>query len=636
MKLLESIRISNLELSNRLVFLATHLGYCAENGNVTERLLNFYRERAKYRPGLIIIGGCYTERHGSSGPTMIGISRDEHIKGLRKLTSLVHSHEVPVAAQLYHAGRYVHSLILGEQAVSASAIPCRLTRETPRALSIDEIHDTAANFGRAAKRAKDAGFDAVEILGSAGYVINQFLAAATNKRKDEYGGGLKSRAKFVLEVIESVRQSVGSDYPIIYRMGGEDFVPEGNTLEDNRELAPMLEKAGIDCFNVTGGWHETRVPQITMDVPRGHYAYLAEGIAEVVSVPVIACNRINSPTVAEKILSRGKAQLIGMSRGFITDPEIPEKTRSGRIGEIRPCIGCNIGCLDKVFLLQPVTCAINPLASFEGRRKIGPALEGHVVVVGAGPAGLEAARVLATRGANVTLFDENERPGGLLNLASRVPGRGEFASYVTHMWRELKRLGVEVNLKTKIAAEDLEKTSYDRIVLATGTLSASPPIEGVESPHVLHARDVLSTSQGNFGKAAIIGGNSLGCHTAIWLSSKADSVTVFEQDALGADIGRSTRWVILKSMKERGVVALTNVEIAQVTKDYVQVSSEDELNLLSFDTIIVSGRASPRTRLHDQLKEFGMEADLIGSADGDEGLLEAVHGAFAFASRLEL
>jgi 2,4-dienoyl-CoA reductase (NADPH2) len=398
-----------------------------------------------------------------------------------------------------------------------------------------------------------------------------------------------------------------------------------------------MEKAGVDCFNVTGGWHETRVPQITMDVPRGHYAYLAEGIAEVVNVPVIACNRINSPTIAEKILSRGKAQLIGMSRGFIADPEIPEKTRSGRIDAIRPCIGCNIGCLDKVFLLQPVTCAINPLASFEGRRTIGPALEGHIAIVGAGPAGLEAARVLTIRGASVTLFDENERPGGLLNLASRVPGRGEFASYVTHMWRELKRLGVEINLKNKIAPEDLEASSYDRIVLATGTLSASPPIEGVESPHVLHARDVLSMYQGNFGKAAVIGGNSLGCHTAIWLSSRADSVTVLEQDdILGADIGRTTRWVILKSMKDRGVVALANVEIAQVTKDYLQVTSENELNLMSFDTIVIAGRSSPRTRLYTQLKEFDIESDLIGSADGDEGLLDVVHGAFAYASRLEL
>ncbi|TFG06990.1 NADH:flavin oxidoreductase, partial [Candidatus Thorarchaeota archaeon] len=622
---------------NRLVFLATHLGYCGEDGIVTERLIKFYRERARSKPGLIIVGGCYTERYGRSGPSMIGISRDEHIKGLRKLTSDIQSYNVPVAAQLYHAGRYAYSVLLGEQAVSASEVPCRLTKETPRALSIDEIRETVGNFGRAARRAKDAGFDAVEILGSAGYIINQFLASTTNKREDEYGGPLKSRARFSLEVIKSVREAVGQDFPVLYRISGDDFVPGGNTLEDNKKLAPLLEKAGIDCFTVTGGWHETRVPQITMDVPRGHFAYLAEGIAEVVNIPVIACNRISSPTVAERILAREKVQLIGMSRGFIADPTLPDKTKAGRIGEIRTCIGCNIGCLDRVFLLQPVTCAINPLAGYEGRRKIGPKLEAKIAVVGAGPAGLEASRILAERGARVVIYDENERPGGLLNLASRVPGRGEFASYSIHMWRELKRLGVEVQLKTKIAKDDLADASYDRIVLATGTLSNTPSIEGIELPHVLHAREVIAMPPKNVGKVVIIGGNSLGCHTAIWLSSRADSVTILEQDeAIGTDIGRTTRWVILKSMKERGVVTMTSTEIAQITRDYVQLSEDDELNLMAFDTVIVAGNTSPRTRLHAQLEEDSIESDLIGSAGGTNGLLNAVHGAFLYASKLQL
>jgi 2,4-dienoyl-CoA reductase (NADPH2) len=312
MRLLESVAIRNLILNNRLVLLATHLGYCGEDGVVTDQLVEFYEERAQYQPGLIIVGGCYTEKYGSSGPNMMGISRDEHIEGLTRLTDVIHAFKVPVAAQLYHAGRYVHSMILGEQAVSASAVPCRLTRETPRALNIDEIKETVVNFGRAADRAKKAGFDAVEIIGSAGYIINQFLAQATNKRDDEYGGNLESRARFAIEVVKSVRDAVGTDYPVIYRMSGDDFVPEGNTLDDNKILAPWLVNAGVDCINVTGGWHETRVPQLTMNVPRGHFAYLAEGIATIVDVPVVACNRINSPTVAERILVRGKADLIGM------------------------------------------------------------------------------------------------------------------------------------------------------------------------------------------------------------------------------------------------------------------------------------------------------------------------------------
>lgn len=634
MKLMEPAQISTLPLTNRLVFLATHLGYCGEDGLVTDRLINFYRERAKYRPGLVIVGGCYTEKLGSSGPTMIGISRDEHISGLKQLTETIHEFAVPVAAQLYHAGRYVHSIMLGERAVSASEVPCRLTRETPRALSIQEIQETVANFGTAAARAKSAGFDAVELIGSAGYIINQFLAFATNKREDKYGGNLKSRARFALEVIEAVREAVGPEFPILYRMSGEDFVPDGNTLEDNKKLAPWLEKAGVDCFNVTGGWHETRVPQITMDVPRGHYAYLAESIAEVAHVPVIACNRINSATIAERILARGKAQLIGMSRGFIADPEIPEKIRSGRTGEIRPCIACNLGCLDKVFLLQPVTCAINPVAGFETRREFGPPIRDSVAIVGAGAAGMEAARVLAERGADVTLYEQESRPGGCLNLAARIPGRGEFASYVTHMWREMKRLGVKLKLNAKVDGGFLTRHKFDRIILANGTIPASPPIEGIELPHVLAAFDVIRNPPIELGKVGIIGGTALGCYTSIFLSSAAESVEVIEKDdRLGSDLGRTTRWVILKSMKERGIKIRTGTEIAQISKDYLQIDTEDELTLISFDTVVVAGKPSPSTRLIEQLIELNIDADVIGAASDAEGLMETVHGAFSFANR---
>jgi len=405
MKLWDSVSIGSMKLDNRLIMLATHLGYCGEDGIVNEKLIRFYEERARYKPGLIVVGGCYTEHLGMSGPTMIAISRDDHIEGLTQLVDKIHSYDVPVAAQLYHAGRYAHSLVLGQQAVSASAVKCRLTRETSRELSLDEIQDTITNFAAAAKRAKQAGFDAVEILGSAGYIINQFLANATNHRTDEYGGEFENRSRFALEIVKAVREEVGPQYPILYRMSGEDFIPDGLTLEDNRKLAPQLVDAGVDCIDVTGGWHETRVPQITMNVPRGHYAYLAEGIAEVVDVPVVACNRINSVTVAEHILERGKAQLIGMSRGFLADPKLPQKARKGKQEFTRPCIGCNQGCLDRVFMVEPVTCALNPLAGYETTKSMGSPSKGKVAVVGGGPAGMEVSWVLAMRGFRVTLFE---------------------------------------------------------------------------------------------------------------------------------------------------------------------------------------------------------------------------------------
>ncbi len=637
MKLWEPISIRGMELKNRLILLATHLGYCDEDGVVTDRLVDFYSARAKHGPGLIIVGGCYTEHLGMSSPTMIGISRDDHIEGLQKLSKAIHSYDVPVAAQLYHAGRYVHSFIIGEQAVSSSATKCRLTRETARPLSSDEIHETVANFGKAAYRAKQAGFDAVEVIGSAGYIINQFLAKATNLREDEYGGDLKARAKFALEIVKCIRKSVGRDFPILYRMSGQDFVPDGLTLEDNKIVAPLLCKAGVDCMNVTGGWHETRVPQITMNVPRGHFVYLAEGIADVVPAPVVACNRINSVTIAEHILSRGKVQLIGMSRGFIADPELPTKARTGQQKFIRPCIGCNQGCLDRVFMIEPVTCAINPLAGFENEKCLGPKGSGRIAVVGGGPAGMEASRVLALRGFRVDLFEEHNKLGGLLNLASKIPGRGEFAAYVSYMARELRTLGVEIKLNTLANSKLLFEGNFDCVICATGTVAGAPAIDGVESSHVTTAYDVLSFEPNDLGVVVVIGGQALGCYTALALASKAESVKVFDADEkIGVDLGRTSRWVILQQLKERGVELNVNAHVVEIESKYITVLQDGKYSHVKAKTVVVATRPQPKDRLSVQLRKKGIRVETVGSMIKSMKLLEVIHNTFDFTSKFEL
>lgn len=633
MRLMEPASIGSLHLQNRLVMLATHLSYC-EDGVVSQKLIDFYSVRARYKPGLVIVGGCYIEHLGMSTPTMIGISKDEHIPGLAKLVSAVHSFGVPVGAQLYHAGRYAHSLVLGETAVSASAVPSRFTKETPRELSIDEIRTTVDNFGAAAARAKTAGFDAVEILGSAGYLINQFLAAATNLRSDEYGGDLKSRARFAIEVVKAVRHKTGARFPILYRMGGDDFVPGGNTLVENRQLAPLLVKAGVDCFNVTGGWHETRIPQITMNVPRGHYSYLAEGIAEVVHVPVIACNRINSPSVAEHILSRGKVSLIGMSRAFIADPEIPDKIRSGRFQEIRPCIACNQGCLDRVFMIEPVTCALNPEAGMESERVIGPPGKGSVAVVGAGPAGMEASRVLSLRGFDVTLFEQNSEPGGLLRLAAKIPGRGEFAAYTSYIRRELERLGVDMRLRTPATLSLLAAESYEAVICATGTVPCLPPIDGVEQPHVMTAYDAIELSPTSLGRTVIVGGGAIGCYAALFVAPQAESVEILERgDAIGTDLGRSTRWVILKALGDKEVHLHPKVEVSEIIGDYVLTLENGRRSMQSADTVIIAAKPLPQNRLADQLRQNRIRVDTVGSIQGTDDLLECVHSSYVFANK---
>ncbi|MCK5266417.1 MAG: FAD-dependent oxidoreductase, partial [Candidatus Thorarchaeota archaeon] len=372
---------------------------------------------------------------------------------------------------------------------------------------------------------------------------------------------LESRSRFPIEIVETIKNAVGKKYPIMYRMSGEDFVPDGLTLKDNQKLAPRLVEAGVDCFDVTGGWHETRVPQITMDVPRGHYAYLAEGIAEVVDVPVVASNRINSVSVAEHILKRGKAQLIGMSRGFIADPRLPQKARDGMQSLTRPCIACNQGCLDRVFMIEPVTCAINPLSGYESTKSLGSPSSGKVAVVGGGPAGMEVSWVLAMRGFRVTLFEESNRLGGLLNLAAKIPGRGEFAAYVSYMIRELKNLNVDIRLNTLAKSSTISAEGFDCTICATGTLAGAPSIEGVEMAHVTSAYDAISLNPDDLGDIVVLGGGALGCYAALYLSSSADSVQIIEADeALGVDLGRTTRWVILKALKERNIPSHLNAE----------------------------------------------------------------------------
>ena len=638
MKLWEPVSIGNINLENRLVMLATHLNHCEDDGIVTDRLINFYRERAKHGPGMIIVGGCYTEHLGMSTPTMIGISKDEHIEGLTKLVDEIHEFEVPVSAQLYHAGRYAHSLVLGEQAVSASEEKCRLTRETSRSLTVEEIQQTVTNFGDAAKKAKQAGFDSIEILGSAGYLINQFLAEATNKRIDDYGGSFENRARFSLEIVDAVRKAVGGRFPILYRMSGEDFVPDGLTLEDNKAFAPNLVEHGVDAINVTGGWHETRVPQITMNVPRGGYAYLAEGIADVVDAPVIACNRINSVSVAERILSRGKVQLIGMSRGFIADPELPTKAQAGEHLLTRPCIGCNQGCLDKVFMIEPVTCALNPLAGHEDERALGMPGSGRIAVVGGGAAGMEAARVLTTRGFSVTIIEEEDRLGGLLNLAAKIPGRGEFAAYVSYMVRELERLGVEVRLNELATAEILIEGDFDLAIIATGTVAGAPPVDGVEMSHVTTTYDAVSLGLNNLGDVAVVGGSALGCYTALYLASRSDSVHIYEADeALGVDLGRTTRWVILKALKEKGIHMNTNSQVTEIDDNLMSVLMEGVNDQVAAKTVVVATRPQPRDRILKQLEGTSLRIEVIGSVlEPTMNILEIIHSSYDLANGIQL
>ncbi|KJS12534.1 MAG: NADH:flavin oxidoreductase [Peptococcaceae bacterium BRH_c8a] len=656
MKLFTPVKIGGMELNNRVVMPAMHLGYC-QDGLVTERLVEFYRARARGGVGLIFVGGCSIDEHCLGN--MIKIDDDKYIPGLAELVGAVHEEGVKIAAQLYQPGRYSHAFVAGVQPVAPSAVASRLTRQKPKELTLDEIKAMIEKFARAAVRAKEAGFDAVEVIASAGYLVSQFLSPVTNLREDEYGGDFERRMKFGLDVAARVRDAVGPDYPVLFRVGGSDYMPGGNT---NREIAAFcarLEKEGVDAFNVTGGWHETTVPQITMAVPRGTFAYLARGIREAVQVPVVACNRINDPLLAEEILQNEYADLVGMARAMIADPELVAKAAQGRFKEIRKCIGCNQGCLDAVFTMQPVGCLVNAQAGMECGGGLHKAEHPKkVLVVGGGPAGMEAARTAAERGHSVTLWEKSERLGGQLVLAAVPPGRKEFATFIEYLVSEMVRLGVKVELGKDADDHNIVAFGADAVIMATGATPAKLPVDGANEPSVVQAWDVLAGKASSGKRVVIVGGGAVGCETAILLAQKgtidADTlqflaingaedwerlkelatkgikdVTVVEmRKSVGVDIGISSRWIILQELRRYGVRVVTRAKVSAINAQGVLVEQDGDEQLIEADTVLLAVGSRPASELCEKIKEKLPEVYMVGDAVAPRKALDAVRQGY--------
>jgi 2,4-dienoyl-CoA reductase (NADPH2) len=659
-KLLSPIKIGNMNLKNRIVMPAMHLMY-THDGYVTDRLVAFYSERAAGGTGLIMVGGCSIDEY-SGGSELIGLGRDEFIPGLITLTGAVRAYGSCIAAQLYHAGRYAFSPLIGRESIAPSAVASRLTKEVPREMAIKDIKQTIENYAAAAARTKAAGFDAVEIIASAGYIISQFLSPVTNFRKDWYGGDIYKRMRFGLEVAKSVRDSVGRDFPVIFRIAGNDFIPGSHTNKESRLFAAELEKAGVDAFNVTGGWHETRVPQIPMEVPPGAYVYLAQGIKMSVSKPVIACNRITSIALAEKILSQGSADLIGFARGLIADPYMPLKYEEGRTGDIMPCIGCNQGCLDHVFSLKPVECMVNPRA---GRENVLPlslktSIPRKVSVAGGGPAGLAAAREAALCGHMVTLFEKSAELGGQLKIAGALEERKDFIKLSKIMTEQAKNAGCNIRTSTVFDLEILKAENPDAVIIASGGKPLVPPIPGIDGDNVVMAWDVLAGSTATGSDVILIGGGAVGIETAVYLAKQGtvDNDTLaflFLNDAedadslrraatygikkvrliemmprLGADIGISTRWVELQLLKRYGVEVMTDTRAARILPDGVIVERGGSQEKIRCDTVVIAAGTLSENSLAGNLKDR-VHVIVAGDAKTPRKAIDAIREGFEAA-----
>jgi len=656
-RLFSPILVGRLELANRIVMPAMHLSYTPQ-GFVTDRLVEFYAERAAGGAGLIIVGGCPVDEFGG-GPYMIGICRDEFVPGLRRLTEAVHDHGVIVGAQLYHAGRYSLSRDIGHQPLAPSAVASSLTRETPLEMSSEDITRTVRSFADAARRASEAGFDAVEISASAGYLISQFLSPVTNLRQDQYGGSFENRLRFPLETVAAVRAAVGPDYPIIVRVAGNDFVPGSNTNREARLFARELEKAGVDAVDVTGGWHETRVPQITMAVPRGAFSYLARGVKEVVSIPVISSNRYSDPMLAETMLRHELADLIAMGRPLIADPGLPRKARRGRADEINSCVACNQGCFDGIFTGHPVTCMVNPRAGREHSHQLRPtARPKRVTVVGGGPAGMQAAITAATRGHQVTLLEKASRLGGQLNLASAAPGRQELGTIILSLRSQLENGGVSVEFRQDTTAEDVLLSNPDAVVVATGAEPIMPELPGAAARHVVQAWDVLAGAVDVGDSVVVLGGGATGCMVALYLArlgtidastlkflalNRAESwetlealidkgskkVTLVEtQSKFGSDIGLTTRWTILQDLHRSGVNMVGGAVAERITPQGLVVSVDGDKSLVDADTVILAVGVSPIDDLYHSLEGHVAELHIIGDAREPRRAVDALREGF--------
>ena len=631
--LFQPIAIGDMRLKNRIVMAPMGTGLTSDDGSVTQQLIEYHAERARGGVGLIVVEPvCVDYPTGALLPKGLRLDGERYITGLGKLARAVKAAGANVSLQLGHGGRYSRSQFTGGQPVAPSPIPSRYTKEMPRELTTGEVEAIIEKFAQAAKIAQEAGFDGVELMGSTGYLISQFLSSVTNKRSDRFGGDTRSRATFVVEIIESIRRKVGASFPVCLKFSVDDYLPEGNTIEDSQIVARRAEAAGVSMLHAWAGWHESPIAMLPMSVARGAFVPLAQAVKAVAQVPVIAVGRINDALLAAQIVAEGKADLVAMGRALLADPHLPAKAAQGNLDDIRMCIAC-CRCFDDVTPSRSkgqsepaIVCSLNAELGREWQRRTVPAKRAkNVLVVGGGPAGMEAARVSAARGHRVTLWEEQNRLGGTLSLASTPPHKEEINNIARYLGHQMQKLGVKLEMGKKVTAQAVSDGNFDEVIVAAGALPLIPAAPGAQSVRAVTANDVLAGETVG-ERVVVIGGGMVGSETAEFLASKGKKVTIVEMlDKIALDLGPTTRWVTVKRIRESDIEILTGTRFVEFADSGVVVQKEGLNQVLEADTVVMATGMRANTELADALKGKVRNLHVIGDCLEPRRILEAIH-----------
>lgn len=641
--LLAPLDLGFTQLRNRVLMGSMHTGL-EESRDGFKKLSAFYAARARGGVGLIVTGGFSPNFRGRLHPLSAQFSSARAARAHRVITDAVHEEGGKIALQLLHAGRYA----MHPFCVSASAIRAPISKFTPKKMSPRQIRKTIEDFARSAELAREAGYDGVELMGSEGYLINQFICKRSNHRYDDWGGSYENRIRFPIELVKAVRERVGRDFIIIFRLSMLDLVEQGSTREEVVRLAKELEAAGVTIINTGIGWHEARIPTIATQVPRAAFTWVTEQLKSEVNIPLVTCNRINTPQVAEDVLSAGQADMVSMARPFLADPDFVLKAEQDRADDINTCIGCNQACLDHVFVGKRASCLVNPQACYETELVLTPAAnKRRIAIIGGGPAGMATAVAAAERGFDVDLFEKNDHLGGQFNLAMQIPGKEEFKETIRYFTRRLEQTGVNVMLGHPVDADELK--NYDEVIVATGVQPRKPNIPGVEHEKVIDYQTLIRDKVKVGQKVAVIGAGGIGVDVSTMLTEPdnqdldgwlkdwgvdksiehAGGLFPYEEyvsqrqvwlmqrrpGKVGKGPGRTTGWIHRKVLEKRGVELLSGVSYDKIDDQGLHITVEGQSRLLEVDNIVLCTGQTSVEELSEKLKAMGVSVHVIGGAD---------------------